>query len=147
MLKPSGSLFLSIENAAANSARGDTFRCCRAFFVQRWRGEGDRSGASGALGVHKSGVPRARARQLLSEKSLHPSPSLANPLNLTALRRQKGEALTFIQSSPCENVRCRSLRQGLFVQKSGEAKVKLPGAKPSPLIRRATEGCEGWVKR
>lgn len=31
MLKPSGSLFLSIENAAANSARGDTFRCCRAF--------------------------------------------------------------------------------------------------------------------
>ena len=62
----------------------------------------------------------SRARvQLFLEKCLHPSPSLANPLNLTALRRQKGEALTFIQSSPCENVRCRSLRQGLFVQKSG----------------------------
>ena len=89
----------------------------------------------------------ACARQLFSEKSLHPSPSFANPLNLTALRRQKGEALTFIQSSPCENVRCRLLRQGLFVQKSGEAKVKLPGAKSSPLIRRATDGCEGRVKR
>ena len=116
-------------------------------FVQRWRGEGDRSGASGALGVHKSGVPRVRARQLFSEKCLHPSPTLANPLNLTALRRQKGEALTFIQSSPRENVRCRLLRQGLFVKKSGEAKVKFPGAKSSPLIRRATDGCEGWVKR
>ena len=116
-------------------------------FMKRWRGEDDQSGASGALGVHKSGVPRVRARQLFSEKSLHPSPSLANPLNLTALRRQKGEALTFIQSSPCENVRCRLLRQGLFVQKSGEAKVKLPGTMSSPLSRRATDGCEGWVKR
>lgn len=61
----------------------------------------------------------ARVRQLFFEKCLHPSPSFANPLNLTVLRRHKGEALTFIQSSLCENVRCRSLRQGLFVQKSG----------------------------
>lgn len=117
--------------------------------MKRWRGEGDRSGASGALGVHKSGVPRVRARQLFFEKCLHPSPTLANPLILTALRRQKGEALTFIQSSPCENVRCRSLRQGLFVQKSGEAKGEAPRSKvftPNSQSNRWLRGVGEEVK-
>ena len=80
-----------------------------ARFCEAVEGEGVRSGADGALGVHKSVVPRVRARQLFFEKCLHPSPALANPLNFTVLRRHKGEALTFMQSSPRENVRCRLL--------------------------------------